>query len=297
MSSYAFPVVTLACFGVLISWSTLARAQDIPEGLLSQEAATTGTTDVAGQGFEAAAAAEEGAKEESELALSAGGLLATGNSRSSAATGAGKLRLRRANNQYSANAAANYARAAAGPGEPMETSVSNIQGRVRYDRFLSDSWSVFVAESARRDRFQGLALRLNFDPGVAYYFFDYEKHRLLGELGYDLQYDVRRDDAIAAAALEGVDIDKTEVRHSGRAFAGYDNQLNQAVLFSTGVEFIQSITEAENWRLNWDVSLNSSIAESFSLAATFSLRFDNNPLPGIEKTDTTTALSLVYTLL
>ncbi len=267
-----------------------------PEGLMSHDAATSGTTDVAHEGFEAAVVEEE-AKEESDLELSAGGLLATGNSRSTAATAAGKLRLRRAANQYSASVAGNYARAASAPDAPMETSVENLQGRVRYDRFLSDSWSVFVAESARRDRFQGLALRLNFDPGLAYYFFDYEKHRLFAELGYDLQYDVRRDDTIAESALDGVDVDKTEVRHSGRAFLGYDNKLNSAVSFSTGLEYIQAVTEAENWRVNWDVGLTSSISESFSLATTFSLRFDNNPLPGVEKTDTTTAVSLVYTLL
>lgn len=286
----------LVCLGTL-GFGRPAQAQDTPPGVISQDAATTGTTDVASGGFQTAAAKEALAKEVSELELSAGGLVASGNSRSTAVTGAGKLRLRRANNQYSANFAGNYARAAASVDEPMDTSVSNVQGRVRYDRYLSDTWSLFVAESARRDRFQGLVLRLNFDPGVAFYLFDYEKHRLLAELGYDLQYDVRRDDTIAESALQGIDVDKTDVEHSGRAFAGYENKLNQAVSFSTGLEYIQSVTDAENWRFNWDVGLTSSIAESFSLAATFSLRYDSNPLPGVETTDTTTALSLVYTLL
>src|SRR5690606_20979404 len=136
--------LVFVCLGTL-GWSVPGHAQDTPQGLLAQDAATTGTTDVGGGGFEAAAAKEEVAKEESELELSAGGLLASGNSRSSALTGAGKLRLRRADNQYSATLAGNYARSAAGSDEPMETSVSNIQGRVRYDRYLSDSWSIFVA--------------------------------------------------------------------------------------------------------------------------------------------------------
>jgi len=294
-SSYLHTLV-LVCLGAL-GWSVPGQAQTTPPGLMTQSSASTGTTDVAAGGFQAAAAKDAAAKEESELQLSAGGLSASGNSTSTAMTGAGLLRLRRADNQYSANFAANYARSAASADEPSETSVSNIQGRVRYDRYLSDAVSLFVAETGRRDRFQGLTLRLNFDPGVAYYFFDYEKHRLVGELGYDFQYDVRRDETIAEAAAEGINVDKTEVEHSGRAFAGYENKLNQAVSFVTGLEYIQSILEAERWRLNWDVGVTSSIAESFSLAATFSLRYDNSPLPGIEKTDTTTALSLVYTLL
>ena len=294
-SSYLHTLV-LVCLGTL-GWSVPGHAQATPPGVMTQSSASTGTTDVAAGGFQAAATTDAAAKEETELQLSAGGLSASGNSTSTAMTGAGMLRLRRADNQYSANFAANYARAAASKDEPTETSVSNIQGRVRYDRYLSDTVSLFVAETGRRDRFQGLTLRLNFDPGVAYYFFDYENHRLVGELGYDFQYDVRRDETIAESAAQGINVDKTEVEHSGRAFVGYENKLNQAVSFVTGLEYIQSILEAERWRLNWDLGVTSSIAESFSLAATFSLRYDNSPLPGIEKTDTTTALSLVYTLL
>jgi putative salt-induced outer membrane protein len=275
--------------------SAIASAQT-PAGVMAQDAATTGATDVAHEGFEAAPVALE-TKEETAVEVSAGGLMASGNARSMAGTSAGKVRLRRADNQYSADVAGNYARAAADTAAPMETSVENLQGRVRYDRFLSEAWSAFVAQSARRDRFQGLALRLNFDPGIAYYLLHEENHRLSFELGYDLQFDVRRDDLIAASALEGIDVDKGKVTHSGRGFAGYENKLSAVVSFSTGLEYIQAITERESWRLNWDVGLTSSISESFSLATTFSLRFDNNPLPGVEKTDTTTALSLVYTLL
>jgi hypothetical protein len=32
------------------------------------------------------------------------------------------------------------------------------------------------------------------------------------------------------------------------------------------------------------------------VAVTFALKFDNNPLPGVEKTDVITALNLVYTM-
>ena len=45
----------------------------------------------------------------------------------------------------------------------------------------------------RRDRFEGLDLRLDLDPGLAYYFINTKKHRLQGEAGYDFQYDIRRD--------------------------------------------------------------------------------------------------------
>ena len=285
-------ITSLACLVGGVVSASHAAAQT-PQGLLEKKTATSGTTEVAKGGFEKVTKPAD-AKEATELKFSAGGLLASGNSRSMALTSSGMLRLRRGANEYSANAAGNYGRSAPTPADEMQTSVSNIQGRVRYDRFLSEHWSLFVAQSARKDRFQGLALRLNFDPGVAFFFFDEDKHRLWAELGYDLQYDVRENAALRAAPTP---IDKTEARHSGRGFLGYENNINEVLRFHTGVEYIQAIKNTENWRLNWDTGLTSAISNSFSLSTTFNLRYDNNPLTGVRKTDTITALNLVYTLL
>jgi putative salt-induced outer membrane protein len=285
-------ITSLAGTAVGLVFASHAAAQT-PKGLMEQKTATSGTTEVAKGGFEKVAKPAE-LKEATELKLSAGGLLATGNSRSMAATAAGTLRLRRQLNEYSANVAANYGRSAPTLADDMETSVSNIQGRLRYDRFLSEHWSLFVAQSARKDRFQGLELRLNFDPGLAFYFFDEDKHRLWVEAGYDLQYDIRENSALRASPTP---LDKTETRHSVRGFLGYENNINEVLRFTTGVEYIQSVQQSKNWRLNWDTGLTSAISNNFSFATTFSLRYDNNPLTGVRKTDTVTALNLVYTLL
>jgi putative salt-induced outer membrane protein len=280
---------------IAASASSIASAQ--PEGLMKQDAATKGKTDVAAEGFQAAAKDADDAKDATEAKISAGALMSTGNSRSLATTGTGMFRLRRSLNQLSAAAAVNYSRAAATADSNMETTVENYQGKVRYDRFIAKQIALFLSTSARRDRFQGLDLRLNLDPGVAYYFIDEKKHQLWTELGYDLQYDVRRDENIAAAAATGDSVDKTKVQHSGRLFAGYSNSLNEHVTFNTGLEYLQGIPETERWRLNWDVGLSSAIGGDFSLATTFSLKYDHAPLPAVKELDTVTAISLVYTLL
>jgi len=278
--------------------SSAAHAQDDPApGLMKQDAATTGNTQLANETYAAAQRDAEDAKDTLEAKIAAGGLAATGNSRSLAATASGDFRIRRAANQFSAAAAVNYARAAADRDSSVETTVQNEQGRVRYDRFLTDRLALFLALSARHDRFQGLDLRLNLDPGVAYYVIDEKAHQLWGELGYDLQYDVRNDDALAVAAAAGDPQEETETRHSARAFVGYDNKLNEAVTFKTGLEYLQGLDSTENWRLNWDAALTSQIAGNFSLSTTFSLKYDHNPLPEVETLDTVTAISLVYQLL
>ena len=281
----------------LFTGSAAHAAAPIADSLVKQSQASSGSTDVATTGFEKAEKPAAESKDATELQISAGGLAAAGNSRSMAATSAGKFRMRRGSDQVGAALAANYAQSSPAKGEAMRTTVENLQGKIRYDRFLAGSFAVFMGASARRDRFQGLNLRLNLDPGVEYFFIDQEKQQLWGELGYDFQYDVRRQDALDAAAADGTFLDKTEARHSGRLFAGYSSVLSESVTVSTGLEYLQALAHTTNYRLNWDGAVNSSVGKGFSIATAVSVRYDHNPLPNIDKTDVTTSLSLVYTLL
>lgn len=280
----------------LASLSTAALgADETAAGVMQTTTATTGSTEITSGSFDTAKEAGD-EKDVTEAKLQAGVLLSTGNSRSLAATGAGSMRLRRGANEFSALAAVNYARSAPTPESEVETTMENYQGKLRYDRFVSDRFSLFLSLSARRDRFQGLASRLNLDPGFAYYFIVEEKQRLWGELGYDLQYDVRTNAAIDDSAAEGSLLDKTNSRHSARGFLGYHVNVNENVSFDTGAELLVAIPKTENWRLNWDTSITAALDTRFSLGATFNLRYDNNPLPGVEELDTITAMNLICTL-
>ena len=291
-------------FASALMLSSVVSAQDEPAGLMQNDPASSGNTDVASEGFQAAEKLAPDTKDATEASIQAGALLAAGNARSLSATASAAFRLRRSEHQFGGAASANYAQSAADPDSNIEPTVENYQGKVRYDYFLVEGLAAFIAFSARRDRFQGLDLRLNVDPGLAYYFIDEAKHQLWGELGYDLQHDIRADRAIAVALAEGSAVEKTETRHNARAFVGYDNKLNEAVTFRTGVEYLQGLSPFEddatghvNWRLNWDAGISAAVASRFSMATTMSVRYDNNPLPGVRNTDVMTALNLVYTLL
>jgi len=285
----------------IISVSAQAHAQEdtVASGIASRDAASGGATDVAHSGFEAAEVAPEEDKNARELSLSLGGLASAGNSRSLAVTGGTKLRIRENNDQFTLAAAANFARSAAEDGDPMATTVENYQARTRYDRFLGKGVAAFLAASARRDRFQGLDLRLNVDPGFAYYFLDNNQTQLWTELGYDLQYDVRSDEVLAVAEEEGAteELDKTNVRHSGRLYLGYEADLSGVVSVGSGIEYLQGVPETRYWRLNWDGGVTSSLSGRFSIANTVSVKYDHVPLPGVVNTDVTTSVSLVYKLL
>lgn len=291
----AWPALALA----LLASSAPARAQS-PTGLSSQSPATQGKTDVAKEGFQAAAqrAAEAENKDGSSIKLTFGGFLSQGNSRAIALTGAADYSVRRSASQFAAQAAVNYGRSAPTIGDPYETTVENYQARLRYDYFFADNVAGFFAVSARKDRFQGLDLRLNVGPGLAYYFLDEKDERLWVELGYDFQFDLRDQDYIDELAIAEPPqvIAKNEKRHNVRGFIGYDNQVAEAVKFSTGLEYLQNVTAAENARLNFDAGLAVQLNQDFAVAMTLSLKYDNNPLPEVEKTDLVTALNLVYTM-
>ncbi len=284
-------------FGAVLLSRPSRAADPLPDSLVKSDQASTGSTDVATSGFEKSEKPADDAKDATELQLSAGGLASAGNSRSLAATTAGKFRVRRGANQVGAGVAANYAKSATADDPGLKTTVENFQGKLRYDRFLAGSLAVFGAVSARRDRFQGLDLRLNLDPGVEYFFIDQAKQQLWSEIGYDLQYDVRRQEALDAALAEGVALDRTETRHSVRAFVGYSSELSSQVTVATGLEYLQGLGDSTNYRLNWDGSVNSAVGKAFSIATAVSVRYDHNPLPNIEKTDVVTSISLVYHLL
>ena len=125
--------------------SSTALAEEPPQGLMSQDTASTGTTDVEASGFQKAefTPGEEESTDATELAVSAGALLTSGNSKTAAGTAATRFRIRRDANQFKASGAINHAQSSTDPNLPMETTVDNSQTNVRYDRFISEHFTLF----------------------------------------------------------------------------------------------------------------------------------------------------------
>lgn len=288
----------------MTAFAAAASAQDtapMAKGLSASKTATSGSTEVATSGYEAPAKIDDEKANDTTVAKIAGGaLMASGNSRSMATTASGTFRLRRTQNQLSVAAAANYATARPAGEKTMQKTVENYQAKSRYDRFIAKHVALFGAASLRKDRFQGLDWRLNLDPGFAYYLLDIKTTQLWTEIGYDYQYDVRTRDALAKAnaGLPTQDrLERTQGRHSGRLFLGYNDTFNEHVGLMTGFEYLQALAASENWRLVADAGINATLSGKLSISTTFALRYDHNPLPGIEKVDTIESVNLVYTLL
>jgi hypothetical protein len=228
--------------------------------------------------------------------VSAGGQISTGNSRQIAGTANGEVTTRFSDNGFGASLLGNYGRSAP-PGKPTETTAQNIQGRLRYDRFLIDRLSLFLINTGRHDRFQHLDFRYNLDPGVKYLFVQEPETKAWGELGYDLQVDVRDRDGRRITDPAGSTVgygDKTAVDHSTRLFAGFNHAFNEAVNLNLGVEYLQSVVHSTQYRVNFDALFAAKLGAGLALGAGFGARYDHAPLAAVKQLDTLSTISVIY---
>lgn len=233
-------------------------------------------------------------------ALSSGGQLATGNSRLLAATANGQFDQRFGANELSAAVLANYGEGAP-PGMPVVTSAENLQARFRYDRYLTPRFGVFLIDTFRHDRFQGLDVRYNVDPGLRYLFVDDPATSVGAEVGYDFQADVRLDSARVVLdpttmmpVLPEELLPKTATDHSVRLFLGFHHSFNKEVTLSGGVEYLQSVLDSQRSRVNFDALFAAKVSGGLAVGLGFSARYDNDPLPGKVQLDTATTVTIIY---
>jgi len=286
-------VVAVAASGLLSAFLTTHTA-------LAQDALGAPPPDadkaVAGPGPAPEAPKITAAPEGIAASVSAGGLSSSGNSRLVAVTGSGSIDWRKGGNGLGASLVGNYGRSAP-PGGEMQTTTENAQGRGRYDRYLLDDASLFLLVTGRHDKFQGLAFRLNLDPGFKYLFVNRPKTQLWAEAGYDFQYDTR---LLAARQIKddmGVVIDtlpKHATDHSARVFLGFHHAFNDVTTLANGIEYLQSFVDDQRYRVNYDVLFTAKVWGNLALGVGFNARYDNEPLPTKTKLDTTSTLSLIY---
>lgn len=323
------PLAACLCAATVLTATALpALAQTPPTG--APEAAGAPPADVSQtvQAPTERAAPEAAAPptDSTTAAVSAGGQYAAGNSKLYAATGQGKLDLRRGDNGFGAALVGNFAESYVGGS--YQKSTENLQGRLRYDRYFTPIFGGFVQVTGTHDAFQAITFRLNADPGVKLIVVDAEATKLWGEAGYDFEFDQNYTDGNgieqAGAGGQALDsnglpyvIEQTDTIHSSRLFAGVRHQFNKEVVLTSGLEYLQgfggsgggtppvppgytaskvdlvaiNLTAA---RLNFDALLAAHVGGGFSLGVGITAKYNSAPLPGKVNLDSTGTLSLIY---
>lgn len=176
-------------------------------------------------------------------------------------------------------------------------TVRSMRTRGRYDLFMTPMDALFLGGSYRWDPFAGLDAREDGQIGYLRNIFKEDKHRLWGELGYDLTYDNYDPDPLPDPNNPGHYLKGHAYTHSARLFLGYDNQINAAVQLLTGVEGLVNVQHPKDFRLNWDVALRSAIIGRLQVELKFSMQLDTQPVPGHRDLDMQTRANLIYTLI
>lgn len=156
--------------------------------------------------------------------------------------------------------------------------------------FYSKGFS-FVSGRYEDDRFSGFEYQTTLGAGLGWRFFDDPVTRLTGQLGFGYKTFTTRE----ALADDGVTIIPREREENVVATGKVD--LEHALTPTTSV-LNKLLVEADvdNRFLSNDLSLQVRMIEQLALAVGFSVRYNTNPPPGFEQTDTLTTVNLVYEL-
>jgi hypothetical protein len=242
-------------------------------------------------------AAEEDSKPEVHLVAELGAIWLMGNTKSVTANGLVTFSIAGDGNKFGWNFGGAYGRglpaASAEVPDPQEwvENARRIYGGARYDRsLLPDVNSVYFAGGAVHDTFAGLRLQAAFNVGYSQLFVNTEKHKLIGEAGFNYSYDLFLEDADPADQHFG----------GARLFVGYGLTLES---FGFG----QSVEALLGGRNNLDAPFDGRVLSTTYITANinnilgvkfgFIVNYDIAPPEGFQPVDTTTTLTLVATIM
>jgi len=307
----------LATLGVLFAtmaastWGARASAQEeaIPDSVAADVAGPS--TQAAGEAtFTApppdlkeaapAAAPEEEPKAEVDWALSLGGAVNTGNTRSWNINAGTDFKLVKQKHTLTIASIFNYGKADATPSDPasnFETIAKKFFFDAKYDYFFTDMDAVWGALGFRWDPLAGFRTQLLANAGYLRAFIKTDKHYFAGRIGYSYTFENYQPPATLTSNSN---------IHGLLAALDYQNKLNEHVEFDSSIVTIynlnkidaQNATAFQDIRIYLTAALLSQLNDKLALEARFLMLYDRLPAGSdLVKTDTTTIFSLVYTLL
>jgi Protein of unknown function, DUF481 len=186
-------------------------------------------------------------------------------------------------------------------------TAETLASKLRYDRFLTRSGSVFVAALASRDLPAGKEAVLGAQVGYSRRLYKTKRHEAVAELGYDLS----REDLVVGDPV---------AIHSARAFGGYKGVLITGTSLEASAELLTNLFEVtlptgkdgrigRDTRLNARVAIASKLGKHLAIQTSLELRYDHRPgplrikhlapgfVPEAAPLDTIMKASLIYTFL
>ncbi len=234
-----------------------------------------------------------------KAAAEAGVIFTTGNSETTTATGGLKASRKSNDNKFSIEGAAAFAQSSIRALDDKNgngvvdnageiTSIDSVTaetfaGKLRYDRYLTEANSLFIAAVGARDVPAGKKAVYGGQFGYSRQLYKSKTTEAVGEFGYDFS----RQELVSGT---GNSI------HSLRAFLGLKATMTEGTDLDTSVEVLSNLnrenlaTTDENGkevtggafrdtRVNGHVGVSAKIGKNLAVSTTIDIHFDNRPAP------------------
>ncbi|MEZ4367013.1 MAG: DUF481 domain-containing protein [Kofleriaceae bacterium] len=157
------------------------------------------------------------------------------------------------------------------------TTAETIEGKLRYDRYLTDANSLFVAALGKRDVPAGKAFSGGAQLGYSRQLKKTDEHEAVAELGGDYTY----EDLVAPGDPLSI--------ISARGFVGYKGKMSENATLEASAEALANINKLdtptgeagvfEDLRLNLIAAISAKIGDDLSMQFSVQAKYDNVPSP------------------
>ena len=154
---------------------------------------------------------------------------------------------------------------------------------LRADYSIDERWYCYGLGSWFQDKFSGFDHRVGIGPGLGYRLLIGPAHFLSLEGGLNYTYEDYTDPE-----------EDDDQFLEGRLYGKYEWVFTEKTKFSQGLEYLQSWEDTDTWKLNSETALITSLTDILALKISYTVLYNNNPIPSdLKKTDTIFATSMV----
>ncbi len=161
-----------------------------------------------------------------------------------------------------------------------DTTARTIAAGVRLGRHFTPRFELFAQGDYFKNEFAGIAHRISGAGGAAYSVVKtpVQELKLEAGVGYTKESRLVGGDRSFASGLAGI---------------LYKVKLSATTDLSEDFSYVESFKDSSDWRVANVFSISVAINKLFSLKASHTLAYLNEPVPGFGKTDTITSVALV----
>lgn len=171
-------------------------------------------------------------------------------------------------------------------GRYLNTTANDVEisrhweGGVRYERTLSDRFSVYIGQKYEGDIFNGYRQRDSSDLGAKHFLVKEGDQSWFVELGYRYQ---KTQPTTCCTTYDNL----------LRVYTEVNKKIEDNLSLRFWVEHLPNFTQPDAYLTNSEASMNIMLSKVFSTKLAYLLQYQNTPPSGGKYTTTTTTMNLV----